>query len=145
MANLTKACLIGYAAVTTSAALQGLGRHIEAVLADDPQNVIDVALLCQIAQSLAIMACTLGKTSFALTLLRIVIQRWLIMVLWFIIITMNLVNVLCAIFVFVQCKDPRHLWDKSIPSECWPTHVFTDFSLFVGGGWSRKQAGRSFC
>ena len=46
---------------------------------------------------------------------------------------MNLVNLLAAIFVFGQCKDPRHLWNPAIPSECWPTHVFTNFSLFVGG------------
>jgi hypothetical protein len=79
------------------------------------------------------MACALGKTSFAITLLRIVVQRWLICLLWFIIVSMNLVNVLAAIFVFAQCKNLKHLWNTAIPSECWPVHVFTDFSLFVGG------------
>ena len=127
-----QACLISYAAIVTAAANQGLGRHIE-VVAENPEHLINVALLCDISESLAIMACTLGKTSFAVTLYRIVVQRWMKAVLWFVIITMNLVNVLAAIFVFVQCKDPRHLWNPEIPSKCWPTHVFTDFSLFVGG------------
>lgn len=45
---------------------------------------------------------------------------------------MNLVNFLCAIFVFVQCQDPRVLWDTDVRSVCWPSYVFTDFSLFVG-------------
>ena len=103
------------------------------VAAEDPTKLIDVALLCNIAEALAIMSCTLGKTSFAITLMRIVVQRWIVWLLWFIIFTMNVVNILAALFVFLQCKDPRHLWDKSIPSECWPIHVFTNFSLFVGG------------
>ncbi|CAG8891153.1 unnamed protein product [Penicillium egyptiacum] len=78
------------------------------------------------------MACTLGKTSFAVTLLRIVVQGWMVIVLWFVIVTMNIVKILAALFVFLQCKDPRHLWNPMIPSECWPSHVFTNFSLFVG-------------
>lgn len=92
-----------------------------------------MALLCDIGEVLAIMACTLGKTSFAVTLLRIVVHRWMIILLWFVIVTMNMVNVLAALFIFVQCKDPRHLWNPKIPSECWPSDVFTNFSLFVGG------------
>ncbi|KAL2005576.1 hypothetical protein VTN00DRAFT_10069 [Thermoascus crustaceus] len=124
-------CLVAYAAVSTAAANIGLGKHLE-VVEQNPNNLIYVALLCNIGETLAIMACTLGKTSFAVTLLRIIVQRWAQTVLWFVIITMNVVNVLAALFVFVQCKDPRHLWNPAIPSECWPTYVFTNFSLFVG-------------
>ncbi|KAJ5579055.1 hypothetical protein N7450_007922 [Penicillium hetheringtonii] len=109
--------------------LSGLGRHLAVVAQDD---LIQVALLCDIGEVLAIMACTLGKTSFAVTLLRIVVHRWMIILLWFVIVTMNMVNVLAALFIFVQCKDPRHLWNPKIPSECWPSDVFTNFSLFVG-------------
>ncbi|KAL2850985.1 hypothetical protein BJX68DRAFT_266548 [Aspergillus pseudodeflectus] len=60
------------------------------------------------------MSCALGKTAFAVTLLRIVVERWMKYLLWFIIITMNTVNTLAALFVFVQCKDPRTNWDPSI-------------------------------
>ncbi|KAJ5673993.1 hypothetical protein N7462_009432 [Penicillium macrosclerotiorum] len=128
---IATACLIAYAAICHVAVNLGLGRHLTAV-EETPNNVIQVALLCDIGEVFAIMACTLGKTSFAVTLLRIVVQRWMIVVLWFVIVTMNLVNVLAALFIFVQCKDPRHLWNSAIPSECWPDSVFTDFSLFVG-------------
>jgi hypothetical protein len=130
-------CLTGYAAVTTSAAQQGLGRHIEAVAAENPQNVVNVGLLAHVAQVLAVMACTLGKTAFAVTLLRILTQRWIIWVIWFIIVTMNLVNFLTCFFVFLQCKNPRHLWNPAITSECWDPSVFTNFSLFVGGKYCR--------
>ncbi|KAL4788211.1 hypothetical protein BJX76DRAFT_316655 [Aspergillus varians] len=125
------ACLIGYAAVCHAAADVGLGRHLQYVL-QDPPSLVAVGRYSSISQCLAIMACTLGKTSFAVTLLRIVFVRWMSWVLWFIIITMNIVTILAALFVFVQCKDPRTNWDKSIVSECWPTYVFTNYSLFVG-------------
>ncbi|KAJ5763941.1 hypothetical protein N7533_002622 [Penicillium manginii] len=124
-------CLIAYAAVCHVASTLGLGRHL-AIVSEKPEHLIEVALLCDIGEALAIMACTLGKTSFAVTLLRIVVHRWMIILLWFVIVTMNLVNILAALFIFVQCKDPRHLWNTAIPSECWPSNVFTNFSLFVG-------------
>lgn len=92
-----------------------------------------MALLCDIGEALAVMACTLGKTSFAVTLLRIVVQRWMVVLLWFVIVTMNLVNILTAFFIFFQCEDPRHLWNPAIASKCWPSDVFTHYSLFVGG------------
>jgi hypothetical protein len=114
------------------AANLGLGQHLE-IVQEHPNNLIQVALLCNIGESLAILACTLGKTSFAVTLLRIVVHRWMVVSLWFVIVTMNVVNILAALFVFLQCKDPRHLWNQMIPSECWPSDVFTNFSLFVGG------------
>lgn len=123
--------LVAYAACCSAAASFGLGRHLEYV-ARNPNNLIKVALLSDIGEVLAILACTLSKTSFAITLLRIVVQRKMKAILWFIIVTMNFVNVLTAILVFAQCKDPRHLWDPAIPSKCWPTHVFTNLSLFVG-------------
>ncbi|KAJ5373446.1 hypothetical protein N7517_005452 [Penicillium concentricum] len=124
-------CLVAYAAVCHVAANLGLGQHLE-IVQKNPDNLIQVALLCNIGESLAIMACTLGKTSFAVTLLRIVVDRWMVILLWFVIVTMNVVNILAALFVFLQCKDPRHLWNPMIPSECWPSHIFTHFSLFVG-------------
>ena len=92
-----------------------------------------MALLCDIGEALAVMACTLGKTSFAVTLLRIVVKRWMVVLLWFVIVTMNLVNILTAFFIFFQCEDPRHLWNPAIVSKCWPSDVFTHYSLFVGG------------
>ncbi|PTU18197.1 hypothetical protein P175DRAFT_0443763 [Aspergillus ochraceoroseus IBT 24754] len=126
------ACLLGYAAVCHAAADIGLGRHVQ-VVAQNPKDLVNLARLSSISQTLAIMACAWGKTSFAVTLLRIVVKRWMTVLLCFIIITVNVINLLAALFVFVQCKDPRRNWDPSVKTKCWPTHVFTDYSLFVGG------------
>ncbi|KAJ5653410.1 hypothetical protein N7490_000413 [Penicillium lividum] len=128
---IATALLIAYTIVCHVATTMGLGRHLLFV-EKTPDNIISVALLCDIGEALAVMACTLGKTSFAVTLLRIVVKRWMIVLLWFVIVTMNLVNILTAFFIFLQCKDPRHLWNTAIPSKCWPADVFTNYSLFVG-------------
>lgn len=120
----------------------GLGRHL-LVVEENPDNLISVALLCDIGEALAVMACTLGKTSFAVTLLRIVVKRWMVVLLWFVIVTMNLVNILTAFFIFFQCEDPRHLWNPAIASKCWPSNVFTHYSLFVGGKSPNTIASRS--
>lgn len=124
--------LIAYAVVLIVAADKGLGRHIQYIVAHG--NLRHVSLLAEIAQTLAILACTLGKSAFAITLMRIFLHSrpWAIWTLWFVIVSMNLVNFLCAIFVFFQCQDPRALWDTGVLSVCWPAYVFTDFSLFVG-------------
>ncbi|KAJ5502132.1 hypothetical protein N7463_005006 [Penicillium fimorum] len=131
IAIVAMCCMIAYAAVCHVAANMGLGQHVE-IVKKNPDNLMQVALLCSISECLAIMTCTIGKTSFAVTLLRIVVQRWMVIVLWFVIVTMNALNVLAAVSAFLQCKDPRHLWNPAIPSECWPSHIFTNLSLFVG-------------
>lgn len=126
-----KLLLVAYAVVITVAADKGLGRHIEYV-AQHPQNVIDVALFSFVSQPLVLMSCALGKTSFALTLIRVSAQQWVVALLWFLIISINFLHILISIFVFARCQDPRHLWNPAIPSSCWPPHVFNDLSLFVG-------------
>lgn len=123
--------LVSYAAVLHVAADKGLGRHIEYVL-QDPQNVIDVALLSFVSQPLVIMSCAFGKTSFALTLIRVSEQRWVHILLWFIIVSMNIFHILISIFVFARCEDPRHLWNNSYPSKCWSPETFDNISLFIG-------------
>ncbi|KAG5929125.1 hypothetical protein E4U42_007029 [Claviceps africana] len=123
--------LIAYAAVLTVAADKGLGRHMAHVL-QNPQNVVDVAQLSFVSQPFVIMSCALGKTSFALTLLRVAAQRWAVVLLWFIMISMNVLHVVICFFVFLRCEDPRHLWNPAIPSKCWPAPVFDDISLFIG-------------
>ncbi|KAG5948919.1 hypothetical protein E4U53_006105 [Claviceps sorghi] len=120
-----------YAAVLTVAADKGLGRHMAYVL-QNPENVIDVALMSFVSQPFVIMSCALGKTSFALTLLRVAAQRWAVVLLWFIMISMNVLHIIICFFVFLRCEDPRHLWNPAIPSKCWPAAVFDDISLFIG-------------
>ncbi|KAG6040783.1 hypothetical protein E4U41_007052 [Claviceps citrina] len=130
--NWAQLLSIAYAAILTAAADRGLGRHVEHVR-QNPQNVVDVALLGFASQPLVIMSCALGKTSFALTLIRVAAQRWVNGLLWFIIISLNALHLMLCLFVFLRCEDPRHLWNPAaIPSRCWSAPVFDGISLFIG-------------
>lgn len=123
---------MAYSSVVTAAADKGLGRHLLYV-SQNPQNLVDVALLSFVSQPLVIMSCAFGKTSFALTLIRVAAQEWIIGFLWLLIILTNILHTLISIFVFTRCNDPRHLWNPAIPSECWPPGVFVNLSIFIGG------------
>lgn len=41
-------------------------------------------------------------------LLRVVTKKWEIYAIWFILISINIVMLLCALFQFVQCKNPAY-------------------------------------
>ncbi|KAA8576482.1 hypothetical protein EYC84_006595 [Monilinia fructicola] len=131
-AVLATAVSISCAAMTSSATKRGLGRHIEYVESQNPDFVNNIASSWDIGATFFIITCALGKTSFAITLLRIVVVRWMKILLWFLIITNNIVNILTVLFIFVQCNDIRHIWNPEIPSTCWPAQIFPEFVVFVG-------------
>ncbi|KAB8302602.1 hypothetical protein EYC80_005975 [Monilinia laxa] len=131
-AVLATAVSISCAAMTSSATKGGLGRHIEYVESQNPDFAKNIASSWDIGAMFFIITCALGKTSFAITLLRIVVVRWMKILLWFLIITNNIVNILTVLFIFVECNDIRHIWNPKIPSTCWPAQIFPEFVIFVG-------------
>ncbi|KZF19790.1 hypothetical protein L228DRAFT_271109 [Xylona heveae TC161] len=118
-----------YTCLITAAVTKGVGKHLQYVKLD---NLVTALKLTYIGEFVAIIACVLSKTSFAVTLLRIVTRQWQVMFLWFVIISMNLVMWLTAIFYFAQCKPTAALWDFSIQGKCWPAYVLTDIAIFAG-------------
>ncbi|KAI9931469.1 hypothetical protein ASPWEDRAFT_398146 [Aspergillus wentii DTO 134E9] len=118
-----------YASVITAAARLGVGRHLATIPAADIPPALE---LVYIGEFIAIIACVLSKTSFAVTLLRIVTRPWQKVMLWFIIVTMNIVMWLTAILYFAQCSNPARLWDFSIEATCWSPDVVTHLALFAG-------------
>lgn len=77
----------------------------------------------------AIGAAMLSKTSFALTLLRVLFGR-LRPLLWFIVVSMNVALFLSVLFVLIQCKPVEKGWNPTIPGSCWPASVAVHFGLF---------------
>ncbi|KAK5941656.1 hypothetical protein PMZ80_005605 [Knufia obscura] len=130
---VANAILIAYAGVITKAVDYGVGRHYYEIT--DPARLVNAYKFIYIGQPLAIVACALSKSSFALMLLRVVTKKWEIYAIWFILISINIVMLLCALFQFVQCKNPAYGWDRTIVTKCWPVEVFTWYAVF-SGTWS---------
>lgn len=113
---------------------RGLGHHLDVVIAtQSPQRVQDVSLIDLVAQPLVLTACSLGKSAFAVTLLRLGVRTWIRVVLWVIIVSINLLHGLVSIFMFTRCEDPRTQWVPGVESKCWDAQTFVNLTLTIAG------------
>jgi hypothetical protein len=81
-------------------------------------------------------SCTMGvvasKSSVAVFLLRVVISRRHIALLWFCIVTTTVWATVTTILLFVQCRPSASLWDWNIEGGyCWLN--FTRVAISMGG------------
>jgi hypothetical protein len=125
--------LFAYTALITKAVQMGVvGRHVYAI---ENQDIVPPALkLVYISFVIIIIGCVLSKTSFAITLLRIVAKTWMKVLLWVIIVSMNAIMWLCAICYLAQCRPSAALWNTKLmaTAKCWPTSVFETIALTAG-------------
>lgn len=130
-ANLkTKICFCIYASLTTVAYDYGYGQH----LADlSPADIVATSKWLGIGQTFMGVGLPLSKTSFAVTLLRIVQRMWQKIALWFFAISLILSFGLLIIFFYVSCNPVQKLWDPTVPGYCWDPHFIIRYSVYVGG------------
>lgn len=106
-ADYRKTSSLVYSIVCTFGASNGLGRHLEFVQQSKQHNLQDARLAKLIACDLGIAACALGKTSYAVTQWRITrsaTKSKMRAVLFSVVALMDLINLLDAIFVFVEIR-----------------------------------------
>ncbi|KAB5517438.1 hypothetical protein GE09DRAFT_1230796 [Coniochaeta sp. 2T2.1] len=108
---------------------RGTGKHIYAV---PPSNLSGVALMLNVTGTLSILAAVWSKTSFALTLLRLLEGRMRAFV-WFVIVSCNVVMGLSALFGWVRCSPPSKTWNVNEQGKCWEPHVYVNFGMFAAG------------
>ncbi|KAK6217004.1 hypothetical protein QIS74_07118 [Colletotrichum tabaci] len=106
----------------------GFGRHIWTI-SDD--NKKEINLFTILVATFGIIATTTSKTSFALTLYRIVTQAWMKYLLIFIIVTINVSMNLVWMFGFAKCTPLAKVWDASVPGSCWDRRKLLKFQLFA--------------
>ena len=123
--SLTVSCIFCSLSVS-----HGLGKHVETVA---PEHVQVVGFTWQWTGTFAILAATLSKTSFAVTLLRVLDGSSLRMLLWFIIVTMNIAMSLNAIFGWVRCTPVERTWNPNTPGTCWTPGIYAQYGMFAGG------------
>lgn len=125
--------LLGTVATTTWSVPHGLGRHIYAA---PPENLLMLSLVGNVTGTLSILAAVWSKTSFALTLLRVMRgegRAWYRALLWFIVITTNVGMGLNALFVWVRCNPVAKTWDYQLEGVCWAPNVYPTFGMFAAG------------
>ncbi len=108
----------------------GYGRHSWDI---SPTDLPSVAVYGSVAGTLTILGSAFSKTSFALTLLRLPIG-WLRYLVWFILITMNILMDLSAVSVWFECR-PQAGPSQDSPQWCLPVDAALEYAVFVGGEW----------
>lgn len=84
-----------------------------------------------LAGTFSIIACAWSKTSFAFTLLRIAEARWMRMVIWFFILSLNLVLGGAVLITWIQCWPVEKVWRFSVDGTCWPKHIHVHYNIFA--------------
>ncbi|KAK0639663.1 hypothetical protein B0T16DRAFT_337083 [Cercophora newfieldiana] len=114
--------------VTTSVSL-GSGQHVYMV---PPQNFGTLGLIGNLTGTFSILAATWSKTSFALTLLRLM-QGKMRIFLWFIIVTINVFMGLNALFMWIRCTPVQKTWNPYAYGTCWDPLVYPNYGMFAAG------------
>ena len=91
-----------------------LGKHGEFI---KPENLSPLLFHSYVAGFFSILAAAWSKTSFAITLLGIS-DGWTKRVVWFVLISVNLVLGFGAVLQWVQCWPVNKLWLGG-PGVCW--------------------------
>lgn len=129
-ANLLQFILLIYSTLTIISCKFGVGRHLASIPAVDQPIALE---LLYIGRFFGIIAVTLSKTSFAVTLLRLANKRWHRWAIWLIIATLNTVMGLTALFLFVQCTPVYKAWMITAVGTCWDSRVTISYAIFAGG------------
>ena len=107
----------------------GFGLHQEQVPFD---NLSVFGIISNISGFSSILSVAFSKTSFALTLLRLVTDRWMRWFIYGLVFVLNVTHYLSAIFFWVSCDPPAKTWNPTLDGECWPVSVTVNYSIFVG-------------
>ena len=109
----------------------GVGRHIYYLT---PGKIEQTGKMVWMTEPFSTMSACFGKISIAFQLLRIINKqnRWQAHILWFMIGSLFLVNVVCLIITFAQCTPVYALWDRTVGT-CWSPLIQLDSGYMQGG------------
>jgi hypothetical protein len=110
----------------------GYGKHFDQIKIEDVPTMTTLGITSSV---FVVAAISWSKTSFGITLLRIS-HGWIKMIVWFIIISMNILFALSPILHFASCTPLRKVWNPLVPGTCWDLKVGVYYDIFVSGTFS---------
>ncbi|KAM0189009.1 hypothetical protein ACHAPA_007722 [Fusarium lateritium] len=121
-------CLAVAVSINTYTVSLGFGRHAKTI-SDENLKLINLNTI--VGAAFGILATTISKTSFAITLHRISTNAWMRYFLIFVIVTINISMNLVWIFGLVKCSPLARVFDKSVPGTCWDSSKLLKYQLFA--------------
>ncbi|KAK2596317.1 hypothetical protein N8I77_013213 [Diaporthe amygdali] len=124
---------VDHATATVMANL-GVGKHIFEV---DPANLPMLHTLNRVGVTFAISACVWTKTSWALTMLRIVraTQDYMRVIVWCLLVSVNILMDVGLILNFMKCDDEPGLTMSPNEMWCWTNLTAANYNVF-SAAWS---------
>jgi len=116
--------------LTTVAIKHGMGKHIwDAAVTFTPQ----IGLISLVISTVSVCSAVWSKTSFAVTILRLVSDARQRAVIWAIIWSMNILMGISALVLWIQCNPIAKGWEVSLPGTCWDPTIGVVIGI-IGGG-----------
>ncbi|KAK6082556.1 integral membrane protein [Seiridium cupressi] len=103
----------------------GFGKHQRDIATE---NLASIGMRGVMVGIFMVLATAWSKTSFALTLLRLV-NGWQKTALWVIIVTVNIFLTLSGFTNLLQCSPVDKVWQPYLPGTCWPSNVNLGISM----------------
>lgn len=117
--------ITGFASLISVQYHYGWGRHQACIT--DIQKLETQIKFNVTGQSFGIMGSTFGRLSFIVFMSMLFGSKtWVRWTLWTIFVAQIVTNVGAVVGIYAQCKDPRAMYDFSLPeTTCWPSYVQT--------------------
>ncbi|CAN8097803.1 unnamed protein product [Discula destructiva] len=118
--------LVAFSGMTVNGVYYGLGQHN--ALNKFHDNGSQLQLTVVIATVFSVLGAAWSKTSFAITLLRLTqgVMHWII---WFAIVSMNIILVFNAVLQFLRCQPAWAAWNSGLGGSCWNKNVIVYYSI----------------
>lgn len=109
---------------------KGLGKHVQAI---PEENLPAIGLIGNFIGTLSILASVWSKTSFAITLLRLLSGRWTKDLLWLGVATIHVFLIINILFMWIRCSPAAKTWDAYMEGTCWDNQVYPQYAMFAAG------------
>lgn len=123
-----------FCAVTTTAVINGLGKHLKLI---DPNKMEMVLLLNNLSFLFGILAFTIPKLAIAALLNRILNRnKFHRIMLWFLTGLAGAVSCICIVVLFTMCDPPEAMWKPRLQAQgapCRDQRILVDYAIFTGG------------
>ncbi|KAH8719322.1 hypothetical protein GQ44DRAFT_623642 [Phaeosphaeriaceae sp. PMI808] len=96
----------------------------------NPENLPILRLLGLVVPTFTITSASLSKTGFAILLLRLA-KPWIKKLIWLMILSMNIISFLAALFLWVSCTPLRKGWHPAMEGTCWDNHPLMIHVMFA--------------
>lgn len=132
LSSLFQILIVMHLGLTVKATTFGLGRHADHLTSE---NFLLSVKWVLIAAPFGIIGVAVPKLAVVIFLARVVgpTKHNQIRVLYFFVITLNILTALAAMLVFIQCSPPYAPWTPSVPHTCWNPAIVKHSSFFVAG------------